>query len=311
MSAAQFEAYLTRQGFPEDYKKSLRGLHTLHPNWVFVAYKTGLKWNDVLKKETAKNVSLVHKSYPSSYRSSTYRSQVEPGWYNANSTIVAYYMDPRNFLDENGIYQFMTHKYDSSSQNATTVRAVVKGSFMETRATGDSTYPKYPELINAAGKAAGVNPNVIAAMIYQEQGSKGSSGLISGTYSGYKGYYNFFNIGAYTTSSMTAVQRGLWYAKQSGSYGRPWNSVYKSIKGGASFYVTNYVNAKQDTYYYKKFNVKNGASKIGTHQYMTYVAAAAKEGNLLKKAFQGNSTHAAVIEIPIYTSMPSAACKLP
>ena len=110
---------------------------------------------------------------------------------------------------------------------------------------------------------------------------------------------------------MSAVTRGLWYAKQSGSYGRPWNSVYKSIYGGALFYSKNYTKNKQDTYYYKKFNVKNGTSKIGTHQYMTNVSAAASEGKLLKSAFSSNSSYSAVIEIPIYTSMPTGACPLP
>ena len=73
-------------------------------------------------------------------------------------------MDPRNFLNDNGIYQFMTHKYDSSTQNANTVAAVVKGTFMETRKPGGG-YSSFASLINDAGKAANVNPNVLAAMI--------------------------------------------------------------------------------------------------------------------------------------------------
>ncbi len=35
---------------------------------------------------------------------------------------------------------------------------------------------------------------------------------------------------------MSAITRGLWYASQSGSYGRPWNSIEKSIIGGATYY---------------------------------------------------------------------------
>ena len=320
-SDASFENYMTSQGFPNSYKAGLRILHATHPNWTFKAYKTNTSWSTALNSET-KNVgtNLVSKSLPTSYRSKDSRSynsktkvwtKFDGCWYAANKTVVAYYMDPRNFLNENDVYQFMTHQYHAGSQNTTTVKAVIKGSFMATRSTGDKKYTTYASLINAAGKAASVNPNVIAAMILQEQGTKGSSRLISGTCSGYKGYYNFFNIGAYTTSKMSAVTRGLWYAKQSGSYGRPWNSVYKSIYGGALFYSKNYTNNKQDTYYYKKFNVKNGTSKIGTHQYMTNVSAAATEGKLLKSAFSANTSYSAVIEIPVYTSMPSDACPLP
>lgn len=318
---SSFETYMTKQGFPDSYKAGLRALHAAHPNWTFKALNVGCSWTTALNAET-KNVgtNLVSPSLPSSYRSTAsgaYNSKTKTwtkfdgSWYAASPKVVAYYMDPRNFLNENGIYQFMTHQYDASSQNVSTVKAVVKGSFMETRKTGNSTYSDFPSLINYTGKVVGVNPNVIAAMIVQEQGVKGTSGLISGTYSGYKGYYNFFNIGAYTTSTMSAVQRGLWYAKQSGSYERPWSTVYKSIKGGSLFYGTNYVNRKQDTYYYKKFNVKNGTSAIATHQYMTNVSAAASEGKLLKSAFSSNSSYGAIIEIPIYSSMPADACPLP
>lgn len=113
----------------------------------------------------------------------------------------------------------------------------------------------------SAGQQSGVNPYVLAAMILQEQGKDGRGGSISGTEAGYQGYYNFFNIEAYASGNLTAVQRGLWYASQSGSYERPWNSVERSILGGAVYYGQNYVQAGQDTFYLKKFNVQ-GATCI-------------------------------------------------
>ena len=87
--------------------------------------------------------------------------------------------------------------------------------------------------------------------------------------------------------------------------------MYKSIKGGAEFYSSQYVSKNQDTYYTKKFNVKNGVSNIGKHQYMTNVAGALSEGSIVKKAFTGNSSYAATFEIPVYTNMPSTPCVLP
>ncbi len=311
-SDSSFETYMTKQGFPESYKPGLRVLHASHPKWVFKSVKTGYSWSSALSKESVIGRNLVSPSSPKSYRSTasgSYNSRTgawtrfDGSWYAANSKVIAYYMDPRNFLTENGIYQFMTHKYDSGSQNANTVKAVIKGSFMAGKNPGGG-YSSYQSLINAAGKNTGVNPNVLAAMIIQEQGWSGSS-LCLGNYSGYKGYYNFFNIGAYTSGSMSAVQRGLWYAKRQG-----WNTQYKSIKGGAKFYADSYVKAKQDSYYTKKFNVKNGASKVGTHQYMTNVAAAASEGSLVKRAYSG-SDYPVVFELPVYNSMPAAACPLP
>ncbi len=321
-SDSEFEKYLSSQKFPESYKAGLRALHAEHPKWVFKAVNVGYSWSTALSAESVLGRNLVSASSPVSYRSTaagSYNSKTKAwtrfdgSWYAANKTVIAYYMDPRNFLTEEGIYQFMTHTYDSKSQNANTVAAVIKGSFMEKKNPGGG-YSSYASLINAVGKATGVNPNVLAAMIIQEQSWSGSS-LVSGTYSGYKGYYNFFNVGAYTTGSMNAVQRGLWYAKGSGtgatSYSRPWNTPYKSIKGGAQFYAEGYVSNNQDSYYSKKFNVYNGSNKVGAHQYMTNVAGAASEGGIVKRAYTGNSNYPVTFEIPVYSSMPSTNCQLP
>ncbi len=38
---------------------------------------------------------------------------------------------------------------------------------------------------------------------------------------------------------------------------------------------------------------------------MTYVAAAANEGSIVKKAYAGNETLPIVFEIPVYNNMPS------
>lgn len=312
-STSEFEAYLTVQGFPESYKPALRALHANHPQWVFKAAKLGYNWSDALNKESKIGVNLVSSSAPISHRSTekgSYNSSTKSwtrfdgSWYAASKTVIAYYMDPRNFLTEDGIYQFMKQSYDSGSQNANTVAAVIKGSFMQNKNPGGG-YSSYASLIDAAGKNLGVNPNVLAAMIIQEQGWNGSS-LVSGTYSGYVGYYNFFNIGAYTADGMNAVQRGLWYAKRQG-----WNTPYKSIIGGAETYAKYYVKSNQDSYYTKKFNVKNGLGSVATHQYMTYVAAAASEGSIVKRAYSGNDNYPVVFEIPVYNNMPSTACRLP
>ena len=91
----------------------------------------------------------------------------------------------------------------------------------------------YADIIMAAASQSGVSPYVLAAMILQEQGNNGTSPLISGSYSGYEGYYNFFNVEAYQSGAMSAIEMGLRFASQSGSYGRPWNTVEKAIRGGA------------------------------------------------------------------------------
>lgn len=313
-SESEFEEYMDEQGFPDSFKPYLRVLKAEHPKWVFKAYDVGCTWKTAVDKENAKpGLNVIDTSLPKSWRSKDsdcYNaktgvwSRYDGRWYSAHTDVIRYYMDPRNFLNDDEIYQFLTHKYNAETQNIETVKAVVKGTFMETRKPGG--WKTFAALINAAGKNSGVNPNVLAAMIIQEQGSKGTSGLISGTYSGYKGYYNFLNIGAYTTSTMTAVQRGLWYAKQQG-----WNTEYKSIKGGADIYHDNYVDQNQYLFYTKKFNVMNGTDKIGSHQYMTNVQGAYGEALQLKKAFPDNYSKALTFIIPVYDSMPLSPCDLP
>lgn len=104
--------------------------------------------------------------------------------------------------------------------------------------SGSSGSKSYVDILMDAAAQSGVSPYVLAAMILQEQGTNGGTPLISGNYSGYSGYYNFFNVEAYQSGSMSATQMGLRYASQSGSYGRPWNTVEKSILGGARIMVT-------------------------------------------------------------------------
>jgi len=272
-------------GFPASYQTLVDKLKAAHPKWVFKPQYTGLNWSDALKYEYEKG-NNVYSSGGS--------------WVKASKSMVAYYMDPRNFIKENNVFQFLNHSYNSATQTTDTVRQVAGSTFIS------SDY--YVNLIYTAGRDAGVNPNVLAAMIIQEQGTSGTSALISGTYSKYPGIYNFFNIGAYSTKTMTAVERGLWWAKGAGnnytSYQRPWNTRDKAIKGGASYYGINYTGKGQNSLYLKKFNVMNGLSKVGTHQYMTHVAGAYGEGNKLARADDYTYT----FYIPVYNYMPTTPC---
>ena len=152
-------------------------------------------------------------------------------------------------------------------------------------------------------------------MIIVEQGSDGGGKSISGTQPGYAGYYNYFNIGAYATNSMSAVQRGLWYAKGGDTgnttYSRPWNSRSKSIIGGATYYAQNFISKGQNTLYLKKFNVSNGSASVGTNQYMTNVQGAESEAYYLKRAYSSIMSSSLVFSIPVFNNMPATACAQP
>ena len=315
-----FESYLNAQGFPETYKPYLRELHAKYPQWVFKAADTGLDWNSVIKAESKTGTSLVASSSPSSWKSmepgaydfttGKYIEYDSGGWVCASEGIVAYYMDPRNFINPVGIFQFMTHSFDSSTQTREGLQNVIKNTFMAGEFP-EPTHETYADVLMEAGRAAGVNPYVLASMIIMEQGSGGKGGCISGTVSGYEGYYNFFNIGAYKTGSMSAVARGLWYASQSGSYGRPWDSRYKSILGGAQFYGSQYVQQNKNTLYFKKFNVMNGQENVGTGQYMTNIQGAEGEAAALRNGYADALSDPMTFLIPVYKNMPREAAPMP
>lgn len=317
---AKFEAYLDAQGFPESYKPYLRTLHAKYPNWNFRAARTGLSWNDVLEREGKLGKSLVSSSAPSSWKSQAagaydpqtgkYTSFDSGGWAAASERIIAYYLDPRNFINQIGIFQFLTHTYDAETQTSAGLAAVVSGTFLDA-AFPETGFATYADALMEAGRTATVNPYVLASMILVEQGTSGTGKCISGTVSGYEGYYNYYNIGAYKTASMSAVTRGLWYASRSGSYQRPWDGHFASLLGGALFYSENYVKQNKNTLYFKKWNVMNGLEDVGEGQYMTNVQGAESEAAALRKGYLSLLDSPMIFEIPIYSGMPDAACRKP
>lgn len=317
---AKFEASLDAQGFPESYKPYLRTLHAKYPNWNFRAARTGLSWNDVLEREGKLGKSLVSSSAPSSWKSQAagaydpqtgkYTSFDSGGWAAASEKIIAYYLDPRNFINQIGIFQFLTHTYDAETQTSAGLAAVVSGTFLDA-AFPETGFATYADALMEAGRTATVNPYVLASMILVEQGTSGTGKCISGTVSGYEGYYNYYNIGAYKTASMSAVTRGLWYASRSGSYQRPWDGHFASLLGGALFYSENYVKQNKNTLYFKKWNVMNGLEDVGEGQYMTNVQGAESEAAALRKGYLSLLDSPMIFEIPIYSGMPDAACRKP
>ena len=76
------------------------------------------------------------------------------------------------------------------------------------------------------------------------------------------------------------------------------------------YYGTNFVQAGQDTFYLKKFNVQG--SNLYKHQYMTNVQAAASEGYEMSTAYSDEMKQTALeFKIPVYTNMPATACTKP
>lgn len=322
-SDATFEEKLTAQGFPESYKVMLRDLHAKYPNWEFKAVQTGLDWSTVVAGEantssSVKNLvqgtsSLPRYSWRSvtvgyNYKTDTWTPYDGTTWYAASDAFVSYYLDPRTYLYENYIFVFESLSYVEGMQTEAGVEAILSGTFMSnTVPSGENL--TYAQIIMEAAKTSGVSPYHIASRIKQEMGSSGNV-CAFGNSSSYPGIYNFYNIGAYDGND--AATQGLAWAATSGSYGRPWNTAYKSIVGGAQFLGTSYINVKQNTLYTQKFNVTN-SSCLFSHQYMTNVQAPASEALTVYSAYSNNSllNSSLVFEIPVYSNMPSNAVSKP
>lgn len=323
---ADFNNYLKEQGFPDSYKAQLQALHAMYPNWKFEAQITNLKWADVIAAESEVGVNTVHdSSSPSSWKSTAtgaynwatgkWTEIDSGGWVSASKEIIEYYMDPRNFLDSTNVFQFLKQSYDAKTEDVKAVRENLEnmcaGSFLA-KGYGGNAEAYYDDIMNA-GATYKVSPYVLAAMIMQEQGKDGSGSSISGTVKDYKGYYNFFNVGAYAKNGMTAVQRGLWYASGSGkgetSYHRPWNNRTDSILGGAKHYGEGFVSVGQDTMYLKKFDL---VGNLYTHQYMTNVGGGCSEGRLMASAYDETTRKSELVfKIPVFKNMPTKPCEKP
>ena len=294
MTDKQFMQYMNSEGFPDSYKSKLAALHSIHPNWGFVGYKTNIPWTTALSKQTSGGRSLVSGSYPSKYRDGN--KQYEPGWYKASSKVVAYYMDPRNFLNENSIFMFEDLSYKPSYQTATVVNTILT----------PTKLPAYGFTANVfvnAGASSNVSPVFLASRARQETGSGGDA--VNGTRILGTTVYNPFNIGAF--GGTNPLYNGLVYA-----YGKGWTTPAKATAGGAQELAKNYINQGQFTTYYQRFNVRNGASKAGTHQYMTNIMAPYSEALSTYNSYTkyGILNQPLVFEIPIYEGMP-ASTKLP
>lgn len=166
-----------------------------------------------------------------------------------------YALDPRNFLNETNVFMFEDLSYNSSVQSETGVSSIIEDTFMDGSShdlSYDGTDFNYPSALMYAGRASGVSPYHLATRIIQEQGRKGQGNSISGTVSGYEGYYNYYNQGAYKTATASAVVNGLKYAaKTDAATLRPWNTRMKSVIGGAIYIGSRYINRGQNTIYYE------------------------------------------------------------
>ncbi len=315
--------------FPESYHDALKKLHAQYPNWVFTADNVDITFQEAIALESVYPRKVVMDKNAISWAS------MENGWYNwstntfstadksykgASREVIAYYMDPRNFLDANNVYVFMKQSYDPASQTIEGVRKIIEGRFLATNYNdpNDTAYGgDYAAVIMEAGKQSGVSPYILASTIIQEQGTDGGT-LAHGYSYNNKTVYNFFNFGASGNSSAEIITNSAKYA-----YNKGWTTRSASIIGGAKLYADGYLNRgtndydppnayyNQDTYFYKNFNILD--KKHIWHQYAQNIADSVNSAKNLNELYSTDYQTVLTFRIPVYknNSLPENPSILP
>ncbi len=293
--------YTDVQQFPASYQSALMALKSTYPKWIFVPQNLNLDWNYVVQEEMKGGRSLISTS-KGDYMYTTVHS---PGWGYATEGALKYYMDPRNGLTQDRVFQFEQLTYNGTYHTENALKIFLNNTFMGNGALMPQTALTYSYGIWAIGaNAVNTSPFHLASRIYQEQG-RGTSPLISGTYPGYEGYYNFFNVKASGSTNEEIYVNGLTYAKNAG-----WTDGYKSILGGAELLAKSYIGVGQDTLYLQKYDM---VGTLFTHQYMQNIMAPTSEGISTYKMYRDSNAldNTFVFKIPVYNNMPESACPEP
>ena len=319
--------------FPDSYKPYLLELQKKYPNWKFIALYTDLDWNYVIDNENQFGKNLVPKSYSDAWKNTKpgeYNVEVDAGWVDASRRAVEYTMDPRNFLNQVRVFQFESLSYDESTNNINAIEKILYGTefynkivqYYDSNGSQITMTSKYSNLILDAGRTSKVSSYHLASRIKQEVGPFLSHSSISGIVPGFEGLYNFYNIGATSSSEpMGAIKNGLQYAKDGkgasqatkDKYLIPWNNKQRAITGGGIFIGSSYINLGQDTVYLQKFHVTSNDGSLFWHQYMTNVLAPYSESKLIYNGYVNSDLLKDNLSfiIPIYNNMPEIPVQSP
>lgn len=305
------EKEMKELGFPATYWGGLCYIKEKHPTWNFVALDPEITWQDAIKGESACGWNLIYGSDANKGFIDSTCKAYDSGYVGILPRGIAYYMDPRNFLSEKYIFQFLHLGYDEKFKDIYEpgIVSIIKNAEFYKYHLGIES--DLVGAINSAGEELNVSPIFISARILQELGNKDTLyNLYSGVYEGeegiYKGLYNFYNFGVSDAcvQSYGTTYCGLNYAKR-----MEWNSVDNAIKGGISQLSKNYLKQNQYTLYLQKFNVMGSSvySKY-SHQYMTNISAPSSEASTTYNTYANLDIleSSFIFYIPVYKNMDAA-----
>jgi beta-N-acetylglucosaminidase len=213
--------YLSLAAFPTSYHAALWDTHIRHPLWNLEPLLTGLSWTAVLNAEAQPGArrnltpwystkssdfySRVAPDYDAAGTSPTYigggyKVYDSPNWVAASQKMVAYYLDPRNFLDDRQLFQFEQLSYAPSLHTLSGVEDILAGVRLGNTATNPETgrpyntfvYPgtdgsgnpvertmTYAQAFLEAGVLSGVSPYHLASKSRMEVSTSAASGMIA------------------------------------------------------------------------------------------------------------------------------------
>ncbi|KYH34224.1 beta-N-acetylglucosaminidase precursor [Clostridium tepidiprofundi DSM 19306] len=213
---------------------------------------------------------------------------VNGGFRKANRTLVEYYINPKNFInDEYGKYQFLKLNYVAGL----TVDDL--NMFLEGQGVLEGKGAAFLE----AAKKNNVNPAYLIAHAILETGggkSKLAKGVLVSSVDGKpvkpRVTYNMYGIKAYDSNPIK-------YASEY-AYKQGWFTPEKAIIGGQTYIAKNYINnkkLKQDTLY----KIRWSPNDI-THEYATDVRWAYKQIKYLKELLDKSKRAFLIFEIPVF-----------
>lgn len=324
--------------FPETYWAGLDALKEQYPEWKFVAFYTGLQWEELFSENAeaypSRNLAYGYSGGQLYFPTSWYSTDISGAynwaandwtkydngsWLQASKEAIAYCMDPRNFLDDVQIFQFLdTASALDPAVAERAINTILKSDHYKQSGEaadlydvideeGNKRYLTFPQALAQIGAELGLNQITLASRLYQEN-SSGTSPLVSGTREFStsdgkvtSGYYNYFNIGASGNSNSAIIENGLQTAYKNG-----WDNRYKSLKGGAEEIMKSFVNRGQTTTYSQKFSVDSSSSRLYWGQYMQNITAPQTESQNVQKAFAAaDALHADLtFVIPVFGNMP-------
>ena len=314
----EYKEYLKKLGFPDSYIPYLLELHKRHPEWKFQVMNVDITFDKMISLEYdgySQGWSLIEDygsdydgykstdSWAYNYLNNVFRNNYEGGgyrWYAANKQVIGYYLDPRNFLNDQQIFMFEPLTFNENYHTKEGVELALKGTFMDGKMADEENKLSYADAFIEGAKTYNVNPFLLVSRVIQEVGANGST-IVSGSVSGYEGYYNFYNIKAFGNTNDETIRNGLAYAKE-----QDWSTPYKAVVGGAKFLVNDYIDQGQNTLYLQKWDLFG--PMYGRHQYMQNIQAPASESyktyasynnvNLINSGF--------TFVIPVFKDMPSS-----